>query len=354
MKTTLSLLFALAILHGVSIAQPTINIGDVTPVIGSSVTGADASYTDPGAAGANQTWDLSGMVPEIVTTSNYLAPAGLPENGSFPEATHTAFWPIEDTGEFYGYISAENNQIQELGYYSFGPDYDILFLYTNPRTEAVFPLSFNDSFSDTYQSEMENEVEGGTMLSVETGTIDAEVDGYGTLTTPVGTYTDVLRVRYEGQANSTITFGGIEVSSSERTSTEYKYFKAGFPIPLATLRTSVLTSMGIVIDETSTGGFYMDMNVDIEENGLAYNNVQLYPIPASTHIELQLNAKTGSQSSFMLLSATGKMVHQWDQQVLQAGPNQLRLELPELAAGTYLLLINSPEGMQTERVVIGK
>lgn len=353
MKSTLPILIAIVI-HSASFAQPTINIGDLAPTIGSSITGADASYTDPGAAGANQTWDLTGMSPEIVSTSNFLSPSGLPESNSFPGATHTAFTPIEDTGELYGYVAVGNNQIEDMGYYSFGPDYDILFLYTNPRTELVFPLSYNDSFSDTYQSEMENETENGPILSENNGTIDAIVDGYGTLITPAGTFTDVLRVRYEEEANSTITFQGIQVSSSETTTTEYKYFKAGYPSPLATLRTTVLSSMGTVVEETQTGSFLIDLSVGVEEKESMFTNVQLFPTPATTHIDLRLNSEYGAEANFMLLSTSGKMVHQWNQQTLISGSNQLRLELPELASGFYLLQMGNEKGWRTDRVLIGK
>jgi hypothetical protein len=353
MKLTLSILLAFVI-HNASIAQPTINIGDLTPSFGSAFTGADATYTDPGSAGVNQTWDLTGMSPEIVSTSTFLSPSGLPESNSFPGATHTAFVPVEDAGELYGYITVENNLFEDMGYYSFGPEYDILFQYTNPRTVLVFPLSYNDSFSDTYQSEMENDTGSGILLSVSTGSFDAHVDGYGTLITPAGTFTDVLRVRYVEEANSTLSVQGIEISSSETTTTEYKYFKAGFPAPLATLRTTILMSMGMVIDETQTGGYLIDLGVGLEEYESLFTDVQIFPMPATTHIELQLNSKSEVNSDFMLLSSSGKMVHQWKQQPLLSGSNQLRLELPELAAGTYVLLFNSPDGLHTERVVVGK
>lgn len=357
MKSILPILFAFAI-HSASFAQPTINIGDMTPSIGSTITGADATYTDPGYAGANQTWDLTGMTPEVVSTSTFLSPSGLPESSSFPGATHASFLPIEEVSDFYGYINVGNNQIEELGFYTSGPDVDLLFIYTNPRTIAVFPLSYNDTFSDNYESEMENEVENegqtGTMLSTQTGTLNAVVDGYGTLITPAGAFSDVLRVRYDIEATNTVSFEGEELFSGESTEIEYQYYKSGFPIPLATLNTTSTLFMGQVVNESTSGGYFMDMSVGLEEYKPLFNNVQVYPMPATTHIELQLNSKSGSISNFMLLSNNGKMVHQWNQQSIHPGLNQLRFELPELPAGTYLLVINNADGMHTERVVVGK
>lgn len=354
MKSTTFILPAIVLLQVASFAQPTINIGDLTPAIGLSYTGADATYTDPGSAGANQIWDLTGMVPEIVSTSTILAPSGLPESSSFSGATHAAFVPIEETSELYGYIAIANNQLEDLGYYATGPDLDLLFVYTNPRTVLAFPLSYNDSFSDTYESEMENEAETGAMVSTEAGTINAVVDGYGTLTTPAGTFSDVLRVRYEIASTTAISLDGVELFTGESTGTEYEYYKSGIPIPLASLKTTLTLFMGEVVEENSSGGYFIDMSVGLAENEPLFTNVQVFPMPVSTYIELQLNSKAGVPSNFTLLSAAGKMVHQWNQQLVNTGLNQLRLELPELATGTYLLQISSPEGIHTERVVVGK
>lgn len=354
MKTTLFLFTASLLMNVAAISQPTINIGDVTPAFGSSVTGADASYVDPGAAGANQTWDLSGMAPEIVTTSTYLSPAGQPESGSFPGATHTAFAPVEGAGELYGYVAFGNNMIEDMGYHSFGPDYEITLTYPDPRTIAEFPLNYGNSFTDTYQNELANETENGVLLAVETGTIDAQVDGYGTLITPAGTFTDVLRVAYQTESSTNLSFNGIEISSSESTGVEYQYFKAGIPIPVATLRTNVLTSMGIVVDTSQNGGYYMGTGVGFEDKEPMFSSVQLYPMPASTHIELVLDSKAAATFNFVLLSTTGQMVHQWNQQALITGQNQLRFDLPEVATGNYLLQITSPEGKHTEHLVIQK
>lgn len=354
MKTTGLVIIATAFLHIASFAQPTINSGDVTPSIGSSITGADATYVDPGSAGANQTWDLSGMVPDIVSTNTFLAPSGLPGSDSFTGATHGVYTPIDGTDVIYGYLSFDNNQLEDLGYYATGPELDMLYYYPNPKTLLVFPLEFNNSFSDTYQSEVEIQDESGTMLSVETGTIDALVDGYGTLITPEGTYEDVLRIQYNREGTTVVSLAGNQLFSSETTSTEYQYYKSGYPIPLASVRTTVITAMGNVVEDSQSGGYFIGLNVGLAENESPFNSVQVYPMPASTHIELQLNAKAGAKTDFTLLSNTGKTVHLWNRHVLNEGHNQLRLELPQLAAGIYLLQINTPQGMYTERVVIGK
>lgn len=354
MKTTVLVLTAMAILPIASFAQPTINSGDVTPTIGSAVTGAEGTYVDPGSVGANQTWDLSGIVPENVSTTTYLAPTGLPGSSNFSSATHAVYFPVDVTDEIYGYVDIENNQIEDLGYYATGPELDLLYYYPDPKTVLVFPLAFNDSFSDTYQSEMETGDESGSILSVETGTIDALVDGYGTLITPEGTYTDVLRVQYIQTGNTVISVDGIESFSSENTSTEYQYYKSGYPMPLASVRTNVVTSMGTTVEETQSGAYFIGFSVGLAEKESPFNSVQVYPMPATTHIELNLNAKAGANTDFALLSSSGKTVHFWNQQVLNEGSNQLRFELPQLAAGNYLLQINTPEGMYTKRVVIGK
>jgi hypothetical protein len=354
MKTTLFLFSAAVMLHAGGVAQPTINIGGVTPVIGSSVTWADGSYADPGFSGANQTWDLSSMTPEIVTTSNFILPFGLPQSGSFPGATHVANAPVEGGAQLYAYSAIANNEMRDLGYYSIGPFLDLSVIYTNPRTVAVFPLSYNNTFSDTFQSELVNQLDGGVISATDIGSLDAQVDGYGTLTTPAGTYTDVLRVRYEIVSTTVLSINGVIMSTSENSGVEYQFFKSGIPIPLARVTTNVLTSMGEVIDVSQTGGYYMSMGVGIDEKESLFGSVHMFPMPASTHIELVLNSNSQTNLSFVLLSTTGQAVYQWNQQAINTGQNQLRLDLPELAAGSYLLQITSLKGKHTQRLVIGK
>lgn len=357
MKSTLSILSAVALLQVSAFAQPTINIGDATPAIGSSATIAEGSYSDPGAAGANQTWDLTGMIPEMVNTITFLTPDGLPESGSFPGATHVASVTLEQDIDSYDYYAIVNNTIEELGYYSTNPDADILFVYTNPRTHLVFPVNYNNTFNDTFETIFENEIESGegtvTMVSTENGSISAVVDGYGTLSTPTGTYDDVIRVRYDLEVTTNVTIDGEESFSSDRTEEWYYFYSSEIPVALATLNTTTLYFMGEVIDESTSGSFFMDMGVGLEDGEPLFTNVQLFPVPAQTHIVLQLNSKDITQTDFTLLSTSGKIVHQWIQQSVQPGTNHVRLDLPELANGAYFLQMSSSERRHTERVFIG-
>jgi hypothetical protein len=107
----LSCLFAL--LHTALSAQPVIQQNDLLHVGDIVVTQpCTVTASQPGPAGANQTWDFSGLTPtSSLDTTYYIAPAGTPYAASYPASNIVAFY----SGNTYGYYQIVNNELFYFG-----------------------------------------------------------------------------------------------------------------------------------------------------------------------------------------------------------------------------------------------
>ncbi len=353
-QSTLHLTLLSLFIGAEGIAQPTITIEEVTPVIGSSVTTVNGPYVDPGPSGADQTWDFSDLSAQSANDRLFLAPDGLPEAESFPDATHAVYF--ESTSQQYTYFSYSNNTVDEVGFYSMGQNATIYTTYSDPLSRLILPLEYEDNFSDTYTNQTLNELDWGSEVLVnvynEVGSFNALVDGYGTLITPIGTYEDVLRVHIETELDWTVSNDGMETGSGSRTKSEYHFYKAGIAIPLVSLGIATTSVDGEEVNTTSYGTYFASSTVGIDEAQSPLSAVEIFPVPAKDHFNLAVqSAKVGS-AQIALFSIDGKLVREWPSLQLTAGKNEQRFDLPELPEGLYLVRVTTGNSCETRRLVL--
>lgn len=356
MKSTLHLTLVSLFIGSVCIAQPTITLEDVTPVLGTSVTTVNGPYVEPGPSGADQIWDLSGISAQSADTRQFASPEGLPQAESFPEATHAILF--ESMSQQYTYTSYSDNTIDQVGFYSIGQNATIHTSYTDPLSQPVFPLNYEDTYSDTYVNQTLNELELGSETTVnvydEVGSYDAVVDGYGTLITSTGTFEDVLRIHIETEVDWTVSNDGEEMGSGSRTRSEYQYYKAGYPVPIAQMGITINYSDGEEIGTSSFGSYFASSTVGIDDAPTPLSAIEIFPVPAKDHFNLSMQAAEPGLAKIELFSIDGKLAHDWPAVQLLTGSNQQQLNLPELPEGLYLLRISSGASSETRRLVIAK
>ncbi len=192
------ILFGLIIVGQLCYAQPTIE-GTYLPVRNTSIKQVwdTAALTMPvPTTGPNQVWDYSGAFSNIVDTFDLAVyePAATPYFSDFPDATHSSFLtsPFELADSLWLYFIVDTNGIQNLGYYS--DKSTVQGLIESSPTEFVMPmeLDYLDTHMDTSRYEGFVTYQGipAKFVRVMHKTMIAE--GYGTLITPDGTYSDVM------------------------------------------------------------------------------------------------------------------------------------------------------------------
>lgn len=152
---------------------------------------------DVGMPGANQTWDISvGLDTDEVLTQFFVLPDTTPWGSYFPASNIAVGFP----GVGYNYLSIDANQALALGFAGLDPtgnfDQPLVIPFEDPQVVAVFPSQMGVSYVDTSILSITIPGDGVNFDSIrfKSTSIDTVTyDGWGTLTTPHGTYTDVLR-----------------------------------------------------------------------------------------------------------------------------------------------------------------
>jgi hypothetical protein len=152
--------------------------------------------------GPNQVWDYSLRFTNILDTfdlQTYDA-ATTPYISVFPDATHASFLraPFNLADSIYSYFVVDTNGIQNLGFYSTKTQFDTSFISNPTEWVTNATIHYGDQVYDTSRTEgiLKDYYQfGPTLYDVKYVSYrykDMLVDGHGTLSTPLGTFSDVL------------------------------------------------------------------------------------------------------------------------------------------------------------------
>lgn len=194
--------FVLFLIAGImSYAQPSITRAGVDRINTTiNLKSEDVSGTSitAGSSGANITWDFSMYTGTNPVTYTVKACPGQSNCFRFPGANRITSVANADTYDFNAMTDTEATM---LGSYS-GPALgDVTVTYVNPLIEYKFPITYLQQFDDLYEF---NSVSAAIGNTNETGEVSVSVDGYGTVITPKGTYSNVLRIKRMRTATQTI------------------------------------------------------------------------------------------------------------------------------------------------------
>lgn len=310
-----------------------------TPVIGDveyMATDTLPSVT-PGSAGASQTWDLSGMVSSLETTTNYIDPSTTTFGSEFPDADVAA-----DFGGFMGYIETSSTFARIIGV---AIDADIFgspvqgAAEVNPAdTLLMFNSSFNDTYTDnssyTITASADFEIQGFQVDSIRSTEDKTEVvtfDGHGTVITPMGTFTNVLREKVVTTTTSNqegyIQFLGWQSQGGPTTeeTVVYNWYADKVKFPVASITTDV----------SGTNATEASYNNDSELLSIASSEqaswIKFYPNPVAEQAVIANSAKGQVANVFDI---NGRLV-----QVKNLSEGMTTINLSELSKGTYQLQI---------------
>jgi len=305
-------------------SQPVIDAG-LIPSDGDKweVEFVDATNFQPGAAGPNLSWDFSGIDRSQAQSLTFEIVPLMDAVGSnlFPNADFC--WHLKGFN-FYNYYQANTDSMSLLGVVAAGNGQEIDFLTTFSKPEDVirFPLSFQDNYS--YTSKFTAGIPGSITFDGEReGTV--EVDGYGTISTPFGTYTNVLRVKIVEQDNL-----------SNAVETQYAWLESDNFTPLMVYNTST--------DPEETPSLYYARPVIVNNTQNLTARASLEVKVLGNPIEHQLNISIESKEilpAFLVqvITADGRIIHTHQQQSLSAKEERIEVPVHTLPAGLYFVRV---------------
>jgi hypothetical protein len=306
-------------------SQPTLTHNGVAFQIGTSVTSHIGAYDFPGNPGPGETWDFSNYSGPNVATYSGVNPAGTPYVGLYPAADVCSYAP--GPGQ-YEYLEDDMAATHLLGANAASAS---LNFSANKQTFLVFPLTYNDTWTDTYQASGNN----AGFPFTRTGTITAEADGYGTLITPNGTYTNVLRIYYYQTFTDNSSSGSYDGEQST-----WSWYKEGIHYPIFSITDALYDGF-----PSFSMGTYNDAPTGFDEPAAA-EFVSVYPTPANAELFVKLGSSS-SLRNYELTDITGRKILSGE---LSRQLNAINTQ--NIPAGHYMLRIISDNAVQTKKVVI--
>jgi Secretion system C-terminal sorting domain len=317
------LTFSAFILSFITFAQSQFTAGSFTPYAGDQYTVGTSTPVPPGAAGNSQTWDFSNVQTSGSITYEVLAATELPCHTSYPDAVLAI-----GTGGGYSMISTSDQEVVSYGS-SITPGMPG-FVYTNPQKTLGFPLSFGESWSDSYNGTNSD----GTMRS---GDITFTYDGYGDLITPYGTYYGIMRVHKHVSYTDVTSDGNCSAQIDY-----YYWYDMATRYPLAAIWSQESGTCNI----TSGAEFTSDIQASVQ-NEKPMMEFAVYPNPCGENLIVKYSRNL-SNMTMILSDMTGNAI----QRHTGNFGGQFSFNTSALSSGVYVLTImNDNEVLSRERIV---
>ena len=273
-----------------------------------------------GSEGENQIWDFSDLA--VGESCDYIAvdPTESPYYDSFPNSDIYFVCTFADSqgglSEQHTYYTIENDVLQLAGNVSISisnPSYDSIFtVFTNPLNWATFPYSYQDMTDDDFEARITSYIGAQTISAIQTGTSTHEVDGYGTLTTPSGTFENTIRVKRIEMAENSIP--GIPFSTPQE-SYRYTWYAENENGVILNLDSMVVKDFnGNVVNTNLLGSYRIQGPTTTSSTEVDEPQVSVFPNPGIEEFTVELSnisdytllvhSKIGKKVSFSVPSRT--------------------------------------------------
>jgi hypothetical protein len=325
--------------------------------ITNNIGSADATLTGP-----NYTWDFSALTPNNGRFEKFDSPSTFPipynyifnpTNTSYgknnPQKTGTIApgYSIDAAYDFYKETTVNFRQIGAAYTINGTP---MPFMYSQFDTIYRFPLNYMNTDSCNYKFGLGVPTFG---YYGEKGHRVNIVDGWGSITTPYGTF-DALRVKSTVTAIDTIYYSALSfgLTLPARTTHEYKWLATGLKIPLLEIDANV-TGTSEVISNVA----YIDSvsRVGISEiTGI--NNLSVFPNPARETEILKYNLLSNSSVKISINTILGSTLAIISDEKRFAGEQQLTIDVKALglSEGIYFVYFECNGGRTIKKIVVEK
>ena len=283
-------------------------------------------YMDPGAAGAAQTWDFSGLTTDSTSVIELVAASEATGSANFPGAN------VAETGDDASmFWRTATDGVYLVGSYASDPEGDVSIPYSDEGRYLPYPCTYQTTWTDDVAATYE--VQG---FAVErTGNIVGNADGHGTLILPDAVVPNVLRVHWvENTSDATEFFETTSVYDS------YLFYEEGRSYPLVQVVTATVNVLGNEVTTQFTQ-WYGDLSTGIVANGGTTDELVAFPNPAHDMVTLKLPETLNGEIFVQFFDATGKASHN-ARYISRFGT--ISVDVTALANGFYLVKAIDAEG----------
>jgi len=335
-------------------AQITINSSDM-PSSGDIVvtsTGLNLDFINYQETGEDFNWDFSQLTPISQNADTFISITDVP-------LIYVLYF-----GSTSNLVKKDNNTIPIPGFpitkqYSFLKNSSSSYnnagvLYT--ISGIPVPLKFS-SPDIIYHLPMEYENTGSSYAEYSIGMTDIgyirkeisrsnTVDGWGTLTTPYGTF-EVLRLKSEITEFDSIYMDSLGIGLPlYREYTEYSWLGKNHKLPLLQITSSFVGTVATYVDSLRFPSAIHD-NINTHSN-----NITIFPNPTSDIISISFKSQTQSGIEIEIYDVNGKNVASKNMQSAIDGVIKISLKKLNLNKGLYFVKIITNNQKIVSRVVL--
>ncbi len=327
-------------------AQPTFNSTDMFGVNETfqSWDVTNAGTIDIGATGANSVWNFPDLISGTESTNTYLNPAGNPGVSNFPGANLCQAVTSLGGNPGYTYLKTTSQAFSIDGVWSSQQGTETIS-QLNPDMDIYrFPFTFNSSFTQPVGGTTTTQIAGVNYTYIRQGTQTVTCDGYGTLTTPLGTFNNVLRLKTVQVYSDSIDFQGIpQVFNYESIIHNWVSVESKGVTLLSH------TSFSVNGSATISGTLSTIPTVGIAEasNKLNFN---LFPNPAKDLLMVQTPSLTNGNLVAEIFSITGQFIKKIELTNQQG--SQFNFQLDGIESGAYLLRLSDKKSSGMQRFIV--
>lgn len=318
-------------------AQITIQADQIKPLglyaIQARDTMLDASVV-PGGNGL-QTWDFTALKDQDKDTLHFYLPSETPYDTLFPQANLAA--TIDSAG--YIYFEKNADHLTTLGSYGTlstnGITLTTALKYNPGRTIIRFPMELNGTYPETIKSIIQ--VPGSavgqpffdSIRAVSTLQRIVEIDAYGLITSPVGTFNSLRSKEVKTELDSVFLLVGTVWSGSQfsapTSDTTYNWWtnENGFGLPVVSIQ--------IDGDGDTRASWLYDFISNTAGTQLLMD-INLFPNPASD--QLTLDVPHDFQGKVELYNMNGSL---FLTRLVTSG--QETIDISSLNQGSYVLVL---------------
>lgn len=325
------------------------NIG-YSQFVSSSINDADYNFTE---TGTNFNWNYNGLVAlnqETVSFidpnntgyklawcffNNYLFNCNTQFNNNFNMASQLAQGiELEGFGadNVYAHFrkTSTNFQNRMIGaeVTTDGQTLPLILSYTLPDTIYEFPFTYGSNSTSVSQITLDlNSFNFPIIISIAQERIN-NVEGWGSLTTPFGTFDNVLKMKTVLNTLTNINNDG-EITEIPSITHEYKWFDKTHGIP-------VLEVLGPVVDGVWTAANIRYIDNELSTFNPSFEQIVVYPNP--TNGELYTNMPLENIQNISIYNLFGQKVGQ-------------NLNLSHLDNGFYIVTIETEWGNVNTKIL---
>jgi hypothetical protein len=355
------------LLSSAAAAQITVGSSDM-PNSGDSVLvsiAADIGPNDLETSDSNYIWDYSMLVPTLQryevfdSPLDFTAPFNLvfnPFNTSYGHQNNlltASAVPGLTFDEAYEFLKESATKYRQIGVGYRINGIPLPFLYSDEDVLYRFPMNFGDADTDDYAFGLPIPTIG---YYGQTGHRETIVDGWGSLTTPYGTF-NTLRLKSTIAAQDTLYLDslGFGFTFPRPLRYEYKWIANGKKVPVLQVDANDVLGLPVIANVQ-----YIDSIVPgvpmlgIHEVAAAAINSSLYPNPAADNAMLEYTLASDSDVKIILTDVMGRALKTLTNEKQQAGVYRKMIPASNLSAGTYLLVLETSSGRKVHRMIVSE